>query len=159
LNIQLQGNQLENAEIDPRFPRDQRSTHSHGDVLPMDAGRSLSFLFALWLSAALAFPRWRREIEEEIGEEGSEDRPSSPRKIDSLLVQSALGSPDRAHRPIRRQFQRFHFFARLREVANRVSQFEFTARRRFQLRGEIEDARPKCRRDRRYTTGCRLTRF
>jgi len=42
-------------------------------------GRSLSFLFALWLFCGPGFPReWRREIEEEIGEEGSEDPTEQP---------------------------------------------------------------------------------
>src|SRR6266480_1166750 len=54
---ELQGTQLENAEIDSALSRDQRSSDSHVDVLPMDASRALSFLFALRLSAALALAR------------------------------------------------------------------------------------------------------
>src|SRR5205085_4037485 len=54
---QFQGDQLENAEIDPAFSCDQSASYSHGDVLPMDAGRSLPQLPALRFSPAVALAR------------------------------------------------------------------------------------------------------
>src|SRR5437764_14744235 len=68
---QFQGDQLENAEIDPAFSCDQSDSYSHGDVLPMDAGRSLPQLPALRFSSAVALARmaprnrrrnWRRRL-------------------------------------------------------------------------------------------------
>jgi hypothetical protein len=42
----------------------------HRLELRMDAGGSIPDLFALRVPASVGFKRWRREIEEEIGEEG-----------------------------------------------------------------------------------------
>src|SRR5262249_24291248 len=72
------------------------------------------------------------------------DRKSRPSKLPkSLSVQSRENFRIAYVGPSAGQFEGFYFFPGLRELADRIRQLELAARRRFQLRSEIENARSK----------------